>query len=154
MWEEKMETKQPQRKRMRLPDYDYTATGAYYLTLCTQNKEKILCRIIPPDREGEAPRIILSPIGKRVEEMIQKIPGIDKYVIMPNHVHMIVMNDDSGFPLSRKIQYFKSNLTRIIGRSIWQREYYDHIIRNELDYQTKWKYIDDNPAKWADDDYY
>ena len=149
-----MENKQPQRKRMRLPNYDYTAPGAYFLTLCTQNKEKILCRIMPPDREGGAPRTILSPVGTRVEEMIQRIPGIDKYVIMPNHIHMIVRNDESGFPLSRKIQFFKSNLTRTIGRSIWQREYYDHIIRNELDYQIKWKYIDDNPAKWADDDYY
>ena len=97
---------------------------------------------------------MLFPNGVVVDELIQKIPGIDKYVIMPNHVHLIVFNDESGVSISRKIQYFKSNVTRALGRSIWQREYYDHVIRGEEDYRVKWKYIDDNPAKWSSDELY
>ncbi len=149
-----MDNECPQRKGLRLKNFDYSSNGAYFVTICTYGKEKILCRLLPPEQEGDAPRQILSPIGKAVDEMIRRIPGVDKYVIMPNHIHMIIMSDGAGLPLSRKIQFFKSNLTRKLGRPIWQREYYDHVIRDECDYRVKWKYIDDNPVKWTDDDYY
>ena len=86
--------------------------------------------------------------------MIRLIPGIDKYVIMPNHIHMIILNGVGDTSLARKIQFFKSNLTRKLGRSIWQRNYYEYVIRSEQDYLVRWKYIDDNPAKWATDDYF
>ena len=149
-----MEQNLPKRKPLRLPQFDYSSPGAYFLTICTAEKQKLLCRIVPPTMEGDAPRIVLFPNGVNVDEMIRKIPGIDKYVIMPNHVHLIVLNDESGVSISRKIQYFKSNVTRKIGHSIWQREYYDHVIRCEEDHRVKWKYIDDNPAKWASDEFY
>ena len=149
-----MNNDRPQRKGLRLTGYDYSANGAYFVTICTEQKEKILCRLLPPTTEGEAPRQILTPVGKAVEEMILRIPGIDKYVIMPNHVHLIILSDGTGPTLSRIIQFFKSNLTRKLGRPIWQREYYDHVIRDEYDYQIKWKYVDENPAKWTDDAYY
>lgn len=149
-----MDNERPQRKGLRLKNYDYSSNGAYFVTICTDGKEKNLCRLLPPETDGAAPRQILSPIGKAVEEMIGRIPGIDKYVIMPNHIHMIIMSDGAGLPLSRKIRFFKSNLTRKLGHPIWQREYYDHVIRDEYDYRVKWKYIDDNPARWTDDDYY
>ncbi len=104
--------------------------------------------------EGDTPVFFPTPVGRTVEDMIRRIPGIDKYVIMPNHVHMIVFNGDNDASLAKKIQYFKSNLTRRLGRSIWQRGYYEYVIRSERDYLVRWKYIDDNPAKWATDDYY
>ena len=95
----------------------------------------------------------MTSLGKLVEEVIRKIPGIDQYVIMPNHIHLIIFQNGTQ-NLPKTIQFFKINTTRKIGESIWQRSYYDHVIRDEADYLTKWKYIDENPAKWADDDYY
>ena len=149
-----MEQNRPKRKPLRLSQFDYSSPGAFFLTICTVEKQKILCRILQPTKEGEAPQIMLFPNGVVVDELIRKIPGIEKYVIMPNHVHLIVFNNESGVSISRKIQYFKSNVTRALGRSIWQREYYDHVIRGEEDYRVKWKYIDDNPAKWSSDELY
>jgi REP element-mobilizing transposase RayT len=149
-----MPTDRPQRKIIRLPNYDYSSEGACFVTLCTVRKEKILCNYALPALEGDAPVLSLTPIGRAVDDMIRLIPGIDKYVIMPNHVHLIVLNHDNDVSLSKKIQYFKSNLTRRLGRPIWQRSYYEYVIRSERDYLVRWKYIDDNPAKWATDDYY
>ena len=149
-----MPTDRPQRKTIRLPNYDYSSEGAYFVTICTAEKEKLLCRYAAPAMEGDTPVFFPTPVGRTVEDMIRRSPGIDKYVIMPNHVHMIVFNSDNDASLAKKIQYFKSNLTRRLGRSIWQRGYYEYVIRSERDYLVRWKYIDDNPAKWATDDYY
>ena len=143
----------PQRKNLRLPHYNYADEGAYYVTICTDHKLQILCNLAPPALEGNEPNCHLTPVGHTVEEMILAIPGIDKYVVMPNHIHMIVLNRPGDTALSRKMQYFKANVTRKLGRNIWQRNYYEHVIRDEQDYLTKWKYIDDNPMKWASDDY-
>ena len=88
---------------------------------------------------------------------------IDKYVIMPNHIHVIVCIDgEKGGqgrpPLQRVIQRFKSISTRLLWnrghKKLWQRSYYDHVIRNEADYLRTWQYIDENPARWAEDEYY
>ena len=149
-----MPTNRPERKIIRLPNYDYSSEGAYFVTLCTEGKAKILCNYTLPKMEGDAPEFFLTPVGRVVDELIRLIPGIDKYVIMPNHIHMMILNSAQDYPLPRKLQYFKSNVTRKLGRSIWQRSYYEYVIRGERDYQTRWKYIDDNPAKWATDDYY
>ena len=149
-----MHTDRPQRKSIRLPNYDYSSEGAYFVTICTAQKAKLLCSYTMPSMEGDAPVFHLTPIGRAVDDMIRLIPGIDKYVIMPNHIHMIILNGVGDTSLARKIQFFKSNLTRKLGRSIWQRNYYEYVIRSEQDYLVRWKYIDDNPAKWATDDYF
>ena len=149
-----MATDYPKRKNIRLPYYDYSREGVYFITICTEQKAKLLCNILAPRLEGDAPNVSLTPVGRVVDEMIQIIPGIDKYVIMPNHIHMLIMNRAGDSALSRKIQYFKSNVTRKLGKQIWQRNYYEYVIRAERDYLIRWKYIDDNPAKWASDEYY
>ena len=149
-----MKNDRPQRKTIRLPNYDYSREGAYFVTICTEGKAKLLCSYTRPAMEGDMPIFRLTPVGQTVNEMLRLIPGIDKYVIMPNHVHLIVFNDGSDGSLARKIQFFKSNITRKLGRSIWQRSYYEYVIRSEQDYLVRWKYIDDNPIKWATDDYY
>ena len=82
---------------------------------------------------------------------------------MPNHVHMFVRFEWGDGPLwasaptqsvSDRIRSFKTLVSKQIGVSIWQRSFYDHVIRNKEDYLHIWKYIDDNPAKWAEDEYY
>ena len=109
------------------------------------------------------PQVYLSPYGRIVERYIKTIPGIDKYVIMPNHVHLIIRIDAAKGPmwasaptqsLSSRIRSFKTLVSKEIGRSLWQRSYYDHVIRNEADYLRIWQYIDENPAKWTEDEYY
>ena len=88
---------------------------------------------------------------------------VDKYAIMPNHVHAIIYLEagkggQSRPPLQRVMQRFKSITTRYGWKSghekLWQRSFYDHVIRNEADYLRAWQYIDDNLAHWAEDEYY
>ena len=141
------------RKTPRLQGYDYSREGVVFVTVCVEGRQKILCSIREPEMEGDAPKTVLSEIGTVVERFTDSMPGIDKYVIMPNHVHLIVMNQP-GETISQKIRSWKILISKEIGKSIWQRSFYDHVIRDELDYLTKWKYIDDNPIKWASDEYY
>ena len=141
----------PKRKWTRLRAYDYSSEGYYYLTLCTRNRKCLLSEI-RLNEYGEA-CVALTQIGSVVESYIRSIPGIDKYVIMPNHIHMIVYKTN-GKPIATDIRSFKGLVTKKIGESIWQDYYYDHVIRNEADYLEKWRYIDENPAKWATDVYH
>ena len=78
--------------------------------------------------------------------------GIDKYVIMPNHIHFIIHKTD-GKNIANDIRSFKGLTTKKIGFPIWQRYYYDHVIRDKDDYLIKWNYIFENPAKWEEDEY-
>ena len=82
---------------------------------------------------------------------------------MPNHVHLIVAIEpaaDGGVraprptTLSDIVRSIKAMVTRELGYSIWQTSFYDHVIRNETDYLRIWQYIDNNPAHWAEDEYY
>ena len=83
---------------------------------------------------------------------------IDKYVIMPNHLHMIVILEDTGGdgtpPLQNVIGQLKSFTTNKFNKTLWQRSFHDHIIRGEEDYQKIWEYIDTNPMKWEFDCFY
>ena len=141
------------RRSPRLQGYDYTKENAIFITVCVEHRRKLLGAIYNPATEGEPPQIELSTEGKIVERYTKTIPGIDKYVIMPNHVHLIVFNRE-GESISQKIQSWKILISKEIGESIWQRSFYDHVIRDEQDYLIRWNYIDDNPAKWASDEYY
>ncbi len=81
---------------------------------------------------------------------------------MPNHVHMIIKKEgdtdstsaSNHSSLSSDVRTLKILVTKEIGTSIWQNRFYDHVIRNEKDYLSIWEYIDNNPAKWAEDEYY
>ena len=105
----------------------------------------------------------LNRIGRIVHDAIKEIPGhyqgveLNKYTIMPNHIHLIlVIRDGSpkGPSIHTIIQQFKRAVSIRIGTPIWQPRFYDHIIRSEREYQEIWRYIDNNPAKWALDRYY
>ena len=106
------------------------------------------------------PHTQLSKIGKVVEHYTKSIPGIDRYVVMPDHVHMIILvsAEDmlqgpmwSSAPTKRNIsttiRTWKTLITKELGSSIWQRSYYEHVIRNEQDYWEIVRYIQENPAK-------
>ena len=150
-----MNTNHRNRKPTRLRGFDYTQNRAYFVTVCTQQRSDILADIC----RGGA---LLLPIGEIVEREIQNLPrkydiAIDKYVIMPNHIHMILLlqGDKRSDTLSDVLCALKSVTTRIAnqlegckGRQIWQRSFHDHIIRDEKDYLKIWQYIDENPMKW------
>ena len=144
-------TEHPMRKWPRLRNYDYSSNGFYFLTICTEGRKSFLSEVIHPDHEEVG--VKLSELGRIAESYLKTIPGMDKYVIMPNHVHMII-HKTNGKPISSDVRSFKSLTTKAAGKRIWQDYYYDHVIRDEQDYLTKWNYIDNNPAKWADDEYH
>lgn len=154
----------PVRKPNRLPNYDYSQIGSYFVTVCVQDMRCILSRVLP-DANGREAFVELMPIGQCVNsvlsEMMQHIPNarIDRFVIMPNHVHMlisIVTEPSCGASgrtpptntLSRFIGTFKRLTQKSCGQKIWQRGFHDHIIRDDDDFRLRWRYIDENPKKW------
>lgn len=164
----------PKRKQIRLPDYDYSQNGAYFVTVCTAYRKPILSKIthtVGRDDLG-APYVesYLMPFGKIVERYIRSIseayPGVlvEKYCIMPNHIHLLLMvqtnelrRAGSSRPtqlLPRIITALKRFSNRDAGEKLWQAGYYEHIIRDENDFLARWQYIDQNPARWAEDEYY
>ena len=156
----------PQRKRLRLEGHDYSFFGAYFLTLCTFDRRCILGRFPVGDADHSVPQIELSSYGKTVEKYLQQIPGIDHFCIMPNHIHMILLITDDNGPqwsaaptmarksVSTRIRTFKTLVTKEIGHPIFQRSFYDHIIRNSKDYENAENYIFLNPANWINDKLY
>ena len=147
------------RRKLRLGGYDYSTAGAYFITVCTADRKPILCRVGADDHIGPCMR--LTEIGEVVDKYTRMIPGVDHYVIMPNHVHMIIFVSREGTVWSpsptgieTRIRTWKTLISKEIGQSVWQRSYYDHIIRNEQDYIEKAQYILNNPAKWCEDQYY
>ena len=163
-----MEKELPVRKRNRLQGYDYSLNGAYYLTPCVEGRHNLLGEVAVGAIINR-PQIILSDYGKIVDIAINNIPkyypqiNVDKYVIMPNHIHMILVIDTDNISgrlliapttVSNVIKGMKSYVTKQIGFSMWQKSFHDHIIRDEEDYWQRWHYIDQNPIKWAEDEYY
>lgn len=158
----------PARKKLRLREYDYSQNGAYFVTICTKHREHILSRIEPcvgPDALI-GPLVRLTTVGEIVEKYIKSTETaypsvrIEHYVIMPNHVHLLVRLTGkgpmgaSGPTLFRIVKAVKGLSTRAAKREIWQDNYYEHIIRDENDFLACWQYIENNPAQWAEDEYY
>ena len=160
-----MEKKLLSRKHNRLSNFDYSSKGYYFLTLCT-NGNKAVFGVIKT--ENNLARLNLSKIGRIVEIEIDDLSNVydniyvDKYVVMPNHIHMILVISDSDASgrtqfaptISRVVKQFKGSLTKRIGYSVWQKSFYDHVIRSEEEYLRIWQYIDENPARWSEDKYY
>ena len=164
-----MDNKRPVRKHPRLKDYDYSSDGYYFVTMCVDGMRQILGKVDVGRDALIPPSVKLSKAGEITRKYIEKINSvyenvkIDKYVIMPNHVHMIIViepnQERGGMRASRPtlftvVRSTKAMITREIGCSIWQDSYYESIIRGDNSYKAAWQYIDDNPGKWAEDKYY
>jgi REP element-mobilizing transposase RayT len=159
------------RRSIRLREYDYSRQGAYFLTLCTWERKCIFGRIQQDD-------IVLSPWGEIVKEewaassQIRKEIRLGEYVIMPNHIHGIVaiikpeadgyrpdkLLGSSTQTIGAMMAGFKATVTRRINRirdspgaMVWQRYYYEHIIRDGEDYRRITEYIAQNPMAWHQD---
>ena len=156
-----MDKELPSRKRNRLKHYDYSSCGAYFITICTSDRRNYFWNGVGATI-GRPQDVDLSQYGKLVDEAINNIPSIypalklDHYVIMPDHIHLllIIRADEYGRPMvaptiSRVVQELKGYITKRIGHSIWQKLFFDHVIRNRQDYEEHVKYICDNPVKWV-----
>ena len=154
-------TNLPKRKPIRIDNYDYSTPGAYFITICTSNREKIFWNDVGADiiRPENVP---LSTAGKIVEQGILQVAehyknvAIDKYCIMPDHIHLIlrIESDINGWMISAPtvstvVGSMKRWISRQAGRPIWQKSFYDHGIRNQRDYDEIWQYIENNPLKYA-----
>ncbi len=168
----------PRRHSIRIPDYDYSQGGSYFVTFCSYNRHCLFGEVV-----GDAMR--LSEYGKLVDECWKSIPShfplasLDAYIVMPNHVHGIITiteNDGASHDLPLRDRHksgskpgsitaivglFKSAVTRRINDvrpagsppiKIWQRNYYEHVIRDEAELKSIREYIIFNIAKWAEDE--
>ena len=166
------EKKLPIRKHPRLDNYDYSSTGAYFITICTQNRRCILSRVVgrglaPAETKG----IEYTSFGEIAERQLLLLEDrylhleIDKYTIMPNHIHviMIVKGDEAGAsPRPTIIDIvcaYKSLTTRECKNNgfegkLFQTSFYEHIIRGREDYEEIVKYIYENPMRWYYDELY
>jgi len=172
------------RKKLRLDNFDYASDGFYFITICAYQNKNIFGNIVragpcagPNSSPCADPKIELNNIGNMIKSAWDDIPkfypnaGIDEFIIMPNHVHgIIILSNIQGRPqggaptlflsLSDVVHRFKSLTTtyycRISKQSnkLWQRSFYDHIIRNEHSLQHIREYILNNPTNWARDEYH
>ena len=149
------------RKPIRLENYDYSQNGAYFITVCVKDRKPILSNIVGATI-GRPFEIQLTQCGEIVKNSIENIPKfypdvmVDNFVIMPNHIHLLlrICVDNSGRPMtaptiSNVINQAKGYVTKRVGFTIWQKSYYDHVIRNQDDYNETWEYIENNPKKYV-----
>ena len=156
----------PDRKRQRLKSFDYSTPGCYFVTILTRKRQMLFWS------NGE-----INKLGKIVEKKICELPQhfrfikIDNFVIMPDHIHLLVTIGCDALPKSDEIlfkdlrkQINYPNLSDIIGSlksystkeihqlypelQIWHKSFYDHIITNQKDYDETWDYIEANPIRW------
>jgi len=172
----------PRRRSIRLPTFDYSQAASYFVTICVRDNRPLFGRVI----NGE---MALDPFGKIADSCWRGIPNhfagvrLGRYVIMPNHVHGIIIlpggtrsvaNADTaslpnthafGAPEASSIptvvRSFKSAVTKLVRKAtgnprihLWQRNYYEHVIRDEDDFRATSKYIRLNPARWKFDENY
>ena len=161
------------RHSIRLKGYDYSTQNAYFITICTKNRENFFGTV------GARQRLALNEFGEIIEKGIKSIPVIypnidlDEFIIMPNHLHTIILiNNPQGranvSPLHEHhskiktigyiIGQFKSSMTKTINKKgldefAWQRNYYEHIIRNPEELNQIRQYIINNPLNWDNDEY-
>jgi REP element-mobilizing transposase RayT len=162
----------PIRKEHRLKGFDYSQNGAYFITICTHNKKYLFWNNYDVGHVGTAfggphDKITLTEYGKIVNEELKKIPSIypdvvfiPKSVIMPNHIHLIIVINafsESGPPkaaptIGSIINKFKGAVSKKSGFRVWQKSFYDRILRNEFEYRNAWQYIENNPVNWENDE--
>ena len=163
-----------ERKQVRLRDYDYSQAGGYFITICTYNREYLFGHVINYHMALNETGRIVRQWWLKLEDRFTNVK-LENYVVMPNHIHGIIMVPEkenevgaihelplrSGMIPRRQmlipkvVGYFKMNsakyvnrLRGVIGISLWQRNYYEHIVRNESELSRIREYIQNNSLKW------
>lgn len=130
-----MNANYPKRKRLRLKHYDYSSNGYYFVTIGTKNKQHSL---------GQCKKMIISTL----ESIPVRFKGvsIDYFTIMPDHLHIIFALQDSQAPLSKVVRSFKALVKHLHDKELWQRGYYEHVIRSEKALDKIRRYVENNPV--------
>ena len=162
----------PKRKHPRLDNYDYSSAGAYFVTICTQNRCCLLSRVVGRGlAPAETTGIEYTAFGEIAEKQLflleDRYPylAVDQYVIMPNHIHAIMILNSGAAGASPRptitdiVCAYKSLTTRECKKNgfegkLFQTSFYEHIIRSREDYKEIVKYICENPLRWYYDELY
>lgn len=161
------------RRSIRLPDYDYAQSGVYFVTICAEKRECLFGEILADAMLLSPFGQIVLGVWQALPRHFASVE-LDAFVVMPNHVHSIVkiVGEANGHPkeqplpaihdgtqpgsLAAIVQNFKSVTTRKInqlrglsGKTIWQRNYHERVIRNQRELEAKRQYIANNPMQWA-----
>ena len=163
-----MDNRFPQRKHPRLESYDYSKGGAYFITICIQNRKCLLSRIV--ERVHAPAEILHSTYGQIARDQLflleHRYPflKIDQYVIMPNHIHVILLLEETAGASPRPtisdiICAYKSLTTRECKKyrqidKLFQTSFFEHVIRGRRDYDEIAEYITNNPKQWTMDKLY
>ena len=163
-----------QRKDIRMKNYDYSSPGAYFITICAENRKNYFwngnldintfswqfvgANCVRPQN------LPLSDIGKTVLEELESwdktyaAVSLYSYVLMPDHLHIlaIIFTDEYGRPqvaptIDRMVKQFKGSITKKVGIRIWQKGFMEHVIRDKNDFKTRLDYIYKNPIRWYHD---
>jgi REP element-mobilizing transposase RayT len=149
----------PRRRPLRLPGYDYSHAGAYFITVCTHDRVMLFGEVIDRDVPLNEMSMIVQ---KAWDDLPTHYPAIDldAFIVMPNHVHGIIILADEPemrHAIPEIVRGFKTFPARRINERagkrgiVWQRGYYEHVIRNDKALGRIRDYIANNPARWADD---
>ncbi|MDR1679340.1 MAG: transposase [Prevotellaceae bacterium] len=169
------------RRSVRLREYDYAQAGLYFITICVQNHKCVFGNIVNDEIILNEYGRMANDCWLEIPQHYQNVV-LHEFVIMPNHIHGILEIADVGVeyfrpdnetgnkrvenirPLRRPncepgtigaiVRGFKIGVTKQIGYSIWQRNYHEHIIRNQNRHAIIVDYINNNPAKWENDRFY
>ncbi len=158
------------RKSPRLQGFDYNSVAAYFITICTQNRRCVLSHIVGTG-VCDCPQVKLTKYGEIAEKYIKQLDdfynhiSVESYVIMPNHIHILLFVKESGqsrtpvptranSAFSQFVSTFKRFCNKEYGENIWQARSNDHIIRNRQDYEEHLRYIYENPIRWYYDELY
>ena len=165
-----MNVELPKRQNIRLQNFDYSSPGVYFITICTENRKNYFWSGVFEedafimDSVGanfvRPKNLPLSSIGKTIMCELERWNityenvSVDAYTIMPDHLHVLIsiLEDKNGRTkfaptVSRMVKQFKGAVTKAVGFSVWQKSFMDHIIRDEDDYNTRLKYISENPLR-------
>lgn len=157
---------------MRLQGYDYTFPGAYFVTMVTQLRECLFGEVVDSEMQVNQFGIIVDQAWMDLPSHYPQVT-LEVFVVMPNHVHgIVVINECRGGSQTRPYRMIQHGLPEIVRAfksfsamrinqlqkrdrvAVWQRSFYDHIIRNEQDFRNNWEYIHNNPQKWQDDEFH
>jgi REP-associated tyrosine transposase len=167
------ESREHHRRSIRLKGYDYAQPGGYFITIVTHQRSCLFGEILDEEMHLNDLGTIANECWRAVPEHFLNVE-LGAYVIMPNHVHgIIVINDNAGRgtiyrapteqfqkpivdSIPTIVRTFKAAVTRRLGRefnitNIWQRNYYEHVIRDEKEWDRIHQYIESNPSAWAKD---
>ena len=161
--------KKHNRKSIRIKNFDYSSEHYYFITICCQNRALLFGKI-------ELGNLVLNNAGTMINDVWAKLPNkfphikLHNHIVMPNHFHGVIEIIDTStktvIPLHQIVQWFKTMTTNFYIKNVrlnswtsfngklWQRNYYEHVVRNEKSLIAILEYINSNPKNWLYDQHY